>query len=173
MSIPIGTRLGPYEIVAPLGAGGMGEVYRAHDTRLQREVAIKTLPERLAGDPQALSRFDREAKAIAALSHSNILSIFDVELTQPPLFLVTELLEGDTLRRRLKDSAFQWRRAVEIGAAVAEGLAAAHAKGIVHRNLKPENIFLTKDGRVKILDFGLARFKETVELESRTHAPTL
>jgi eukaryotic-like serine/threonine-protein kinase len=173
MSIPNGTRLGPYEILAPLGAGGMGEVYRAHDTRLERDVAIKTLPERLAGDPQALARFDREAKAIAALSHANILSIFDVELTKPPLFLVTELLEGDTLRRRLKDSALQWRRAVEIGAAVAEGLAAAHAKGIVHRDLKPENIFLTKDGRVKILDFGLARFKEALELESRTHAPTL
>ena len=172
MPLAAGTRFGPYEILAPLGAGGMGEVYRAHDTRLDRDVAIKTLPEGLAGDPQALSRFDREAKAIAALSHANILSIFDVELTQAPLFLVTELLEGDTLRRRVKDSALHWRRAVEIGAAVAEGLAAAHAKGIVHRDLKPENIFLTKDGRVKILDFGLARFKEALELESRTHAPT-
>ena len=173
MSIQIGTHLGPYEILAPLGAGGMGEVYRAHDARLGRDVAIKTLPERLARDPQALSRFDREAKAIAALSHSNILSIFDVELTEPPLFLVTELLEGDTLRRRIKDSVLHWRRAVEIGAAVSEGLAAAHAKGIVHRDLKPENIFLTKDGRVKILDFGLARFKEALELESGTHTQTL
>jgi serine/threonine protein kinase len=103
MPLAAGTRFGPNEILAPLDAGGMGEVYRAHDTRLERDVAIKTLPDRLARDPQALSRFEREAKAIAALSHSNILSIFDVELTQPPLFLVTELLTGDTLRWRVKD----------------------------------------------------------------------
>jgi len=173
MALSAGTHLGPYRILAPLGAGGMGEVYRAHDARLERDVAIKTLPERLASDPQALSRFEKEAKAIAALSHANILAIYDAELTKPPLFLVTELLEGETLHQRIMESALPWRRAVEIGALVTEGLAAAHAKGIVHRDLKPANIFLTKDGRVKILDFGLARFKAPLDVEVGTLAPTL
>src|SRR5881628_2475320 len=159
MALFAGTRLGPYEILAPLGAGGMGEVYRARDTRLDRDVAIKVLPEHPAKDPQALARFEREAKAVAALSHPNILALYDVVSHQGVSYAVTELLEGETLRARLTQSAIPWRKAVEIGTVVAEGLAAAHSKGIIHRDLKPENIFLTSDGRVKILDFGLARWK--------------
>src|SRR4051794_33980097 len=156
MSITSGARLGPYEILAPLGAGGMGEVYRAHDTRLRRGVAIKILPERLASDPSALARFDREARAVAALSHPNVLAIHDLGQEGGTAFAVMELLEGESLDRLIMRETIPWRRAVEIGAAVAEGLAAAHAKGIIHRDLKPANVFVTNDGHVKILDFGLA-----------------
>jgi TolB-like protein/Tfp pilus assembly protein PilF len=151
------TRLGPYEILAPVGAGGMGEVYRARDTRLEREVAVKVLPEPFTHDPERRARFEREAKAVAALSHPNILAIHDYGLEQGIAFAVMELLDGETLRGRLAGGALPWRKAVEVGAALADGLAAAHAKGIIHRDLKPENIFLTADGRVIILDFGLAR----------------
>ena len=157
MPLNPGTRLGPYEIISALGAGGMGEVYRARDSRLDRDVAIKVLPENLAADPEALSRFEREAKAVAALSHPNILAIHDFGKDQGIAYAVTELLEGETLRNRLNQSSLPWRKAVEIGVAIAEGLSAAHSKGIIHRDLKPENIFLTSDSRVKILDFGLAR----------------
>ncbi len=157
MLLSAGTRLGPYEILEPIGAGGMGEVYRALDPRLHREVAIKVLPDRLANDPQALARFESEAKAVAAISHPNILAIFDVGADRGVNYAVTELLEGETLRSHLERSALPWRKAVEIGIAIADGLASAHAKGIIHRDLKPENLFLTSDGRVKILDFGLAR----------------
>lgn len=155
----VGTRLGPYEILAPLGAGGMGEVYRAKDTRLDRIVAIKVLPEHLAKDAAALARFEREGKAVAALSHPNILAIHDVGNERGISFVVTELLEGETLRDRLNRSAIPWRKSVEFGIAIADGLAAAHAKGIIHRDLKPENIFITTAGHVKILDFGLARIE--------------
>src|SRR5712692_7278870 len=158
MQLSPGTHLGPYEILSAIGAGGMGEVYRARDPRLARDVAIKVLPEHLSKDPQALARFEREAKAVAALSHPNILAIFDVGSEQGLSYAVTELLEGETLRTRLGRGAMAWRKAAETGAALADGLAAAHAKGITHRDLKPDNIFLTSDGRVKILDFGLARF---------------
>ena len=163
MALTIGERLGPYEILAPLGAGGMGEVYRARDTRLDRDVAIKVLAERLACDPRSLARFHTEAKSIAALSHPNILSIYDVELEHPPLFLVTEFLEGENLGRSIQRSPLPWRRAVSVAIALADGLAAAHSAGIVHRDLKPENIFLTNKGATKILDFGLARFKTGFE----------
>ncbi len=151
--------MGPYQILAPIGAGGMGEVYRARDTRLDRDVAIKVLPEHLAQNPEALARFEREAKAVAALSHPNILAIHDVGNEGGIRYAVMELLEGETLRSRLERSAPAWRKSVEIGAILADGLAAAHSKDIVHRDLKPENIFLTSDGRVKILDFGLARWQ--------------
>src|SRR5881296_3876061 len=172
MALTSGTRLGPYEILAPLGAGGMGEVYRARHTRLEREVAIKVLPEHPAKGPQALARFEREAKAVAALSHPNILALYDVGAHQGVSYAVTELLEGETLRARLAQSAIPWRKAVEIGTAVAEGLAAAHSKGIIHRDLKPENIFLTSDDRIKILDFGLARFSPQLSQQELTDAPT-
>src|SRR5688500_14770768 len=157
MSLPSGTRLGPYEIVAAIGSGGMGDVYRARDTRLDRDVAVKVLPERFFRDADARVRFEREAKAVAALSHANILPIHDYGTTETAAYSVTELLEGQNLRQRLNEGPIAWRKAVEIGAAMADGLAAAHAKGIIHRDLKPENIFLTTDGRVKILDFGLAQ----------------
>jgi len=138
MPLASNTRFGPYEIVSFIGAGGMGEVYRARDTRLDREVAIKVLSERLASDPWSLARFQTEAKSIAALSHPNILSIYDAELEHPPLFLVTELLEGETLSRLIERSPLPWRRAVVIAIALADGLAAAHAARVVHRDLKPE-----------------------------------
>jgi len=159
MAIPSGSRLGPYEVVSPLGAGGMGEVYRARDERLQRDVAIKVLPAAVAGDPERLARFEREARALAQLSHPAILSIFDFGKENQTAYAVTELLEGETLRERLGHEQLSWRRAVEVATAIADGLASAHAAGIVHRDLKPENIFLTRDGRVKILDFGLARIE--------------
>ena len=151
-----------YEIIAPLGVGGMGEVYRAKDLRLDREVAVKVLPEHLAANPDALSRFEREAKAVAALSHPNILAIHDFGSDHGVSFAVMELLEGETLRQRLYSSALPWRKTVEIAISIAEGLSAAHSKGVIHRDLKPENIFLTADGQVKILDFGLAQWKAKI-----------
>jgi serine/threonine protein kinase/tetratricopeptide (TPR) repeat protein len=152
-----GTRLGAYEIVAPLGSGGMGEVYRAHDVRVDRDVAIKVLPQSLARDADARARLVREAKAVAAISHPNVLALYEFEEEGGFAYAVTELLEGETLRAVFNRGPMPWRRAVEIGAAIADGLAAAHAKNIIHRDLKPENVFITDDGRVKILDFGLAR----------------
>ena len=163
MSLAPGTTLGPYEILAELGSGGMGEVYRATDTRLDREVAVKVLPDEVSDDPQALARFEREAKAIAALSHPNILAIYDVGRQQDVSFAVTELLEGETLRARLQGGALPPRKAVAYATQLAEGLAAAHERGITHRDVKPENVFITRDGRVKLLDFGLARTLETDE----------
>jgi serine/threonine protein kinase/Tol biopolymer transport system component len=157
MPLSPGQRLGPYEILAPLGAGGMGEVYRARDPRLERDVAVKVLPEHYADDADSLARFQSEAKAVAALSHPNILAIFDTGQLGDQLFVVTELLEGETLRSRLRQGPLGARKAADTAARVAEGLAAAHEKGIVHRDVKPENLFLLNDGRVKILDFGLAR----------------
>src|SRR5947209_11749461 len=162
------TRLGPYEIVTPLGAGGMGEVYRACDTRLGREVAVKVLPEPFASDPDRLARFEREARAVAALSHPNILAIHDYGAQGAITYAVMELLEGQTLRGRLAKGPLPCREAMEVAGAVAEGLAAAHAKGIIHRDIKPENLFLTSDGRVKILDFGLARVEATAAPEAET-----
>jgi non-specific serine/threonine protein kinase len=153
-----GQQLGPYQILEPLGAGGMGEVYRARDNRLGREVAIKVLPEHLAAHSDRLARFEREARAVAALAHPNILVLHDFSM-EGVAYAVTELLEGETLRSRLTKEPLPWREAVEIGIAIANGLEAAHAKGVIHRDVKPENLFLTSDGRVKILDFGLARIE--------------
>jgi tetratricopeptide (TPR) repeat protein len=163
-----GSRLGPYEIVAPLGAGGMGEVYRARDSRLGREVAVKVLPEAFASRPDRQARFEREARAVAALSHPNILAIHDYGTDGAVTYAVMELLDGETLRGRLASGPVPWKEATEFAAAVAEGLAAAHAKGIVHRDIKPENLFLTADGRVKILDFGLARVTPPPASQSET-----
>ena len=157
MTLEAGARLGPYEIVSPLGAGGMGEVYRARDTRLDRAVAIKVLPERFAADREHRARFEREARAVAAVSHPNIMALHDIGHEGEVFFAVVELLEGETLRTRLRRERLSWRKAVETGIGVAEGMAAAHGRQIVHRDLKPENLFLTSDGLVKILDFGLAR----------------
>lgn len=153
----VGTLIGPYELLAPLGAGGMGEVYRARDSKLGREVAIKMLPEAFASDPERLRRFEREARALGALSHPNILTIHDVGSHEGAPFLVMELLEGGTLRERLRGRALPAKQAVEIALRVARGLAAAHEKGIVHRDLKPENVFVCRNGHVKVLDFGLAK----------------
>jgi eukaryotic-like serine/threonine-protein kinase len=149
-----GTKIGPYEIVAPIGAGGMGEVYRARDTRLGREVAIKVLPASFASDPERLRRFEQEARATGMLNHPNILAVFDVGTHQGSPYLVTELLEGQTLREELPTPR---RKALDYARQIAAGLAAAHAKGVTHRDLKPDNLYITNDGRVKILDFGLAK----------------
>ena len=157
MTLESGTRLGPYEIVAPLGAGGMGEVLRARDTRLKREVAIKILPPAFAEDPKSLARFEREAQAVASISHPNILSIFDVGRQGGVTYLVTELLEGETLRDRMERVTLSPRRSVDLATQIVKGLAAAHERGVIHRDLKPENLFVTRDGLVKILDFGLAK----------------
>jgi serine/threonine protein kinase len=176
MALLAGTRLGPYEILAPIGAGGMGEVYRARDSRLERDVAIKILPEHLSQNPQALARFVRETKTVAALSHPNLLAIFDTGTENGISYAVTELLDGESLRAGLVRSILPWRKTAEIGAALAEGIAAAHSKGITHRDLKPENIFLTADGRVKVLDFGLARIETHqtgADAETQTEAGTV
>lgn len=156
MAALVGTRLGPYEIVAPLGAGGMGAVYRGRDTRLERDVAVKVLPPHLIDSSDALVRFEREARAVAALSHPNILALHDVGRDQSVTYAVTELLEGETLREAIAEGPMPPRRALDVLAQVARGLGAAHERGIVHRDIKPENLFLTRDGRVKILDFGIA-----------------
>ncbi len=173
MALVAATRLGPYEIVAPLGAGGMGEVYRARDTRLGREVAIKVLPSTLSQDADRLRRFEQEARAAGALNHPNILSLYDLGTHDGSPYLVCELLEGETLRRRLESGAPPARKAIEYGLQVARGMAAAHDKGIVHRDLKPENLFLTKDGQVKILDFGLAKLTRPEGMPLDSAAPTL
>jgi Tol biopolymer transport system component len=172
MSLDAGSRLNHFEILAPLGAGGMGEVYRARDTRLEREVAIKVLPRAIASDPDALSRFEREAKAVAALSHPNILAIHDFGRHGETAYAVMELLEGATLRERLAGGAVPPRKAVELGSRIARGLGAAHEKGIVHRDLKPDNVFLTRDGQVKILDFGLARAEPETAYSASPQAQT-
>ncbi len=173
MSLTNGTRLGPYEILAPLGAGGMGEVYRARDTRLGRDVAIKVLPDEVARDAHALARFEQEARAVAALSHPNILALHDVGKEGAVSFVVMELLEGETLREALAKGPLSLRKALDVGLQLAEGLAAAHGKGIVHRDVKPENVFLTKDGHAKLLDFGLARSGPIPTGRDETESPTV
>ena len=172
MALSAGTRLGPYEILAPLGAGGMGEVYRARDEKLDRDVAIKVLPESVATDPDALARFEREAKAVAALSHPNILAIHDFGTHTGISYAVMELLEGETLRGKLDAGPILQKQAVDYALQIAKGLSAAHEKGVIHRDLKPENLFVIKDGHVKILDFGLAKRVEAIAPSKETSAPT-
>ncbi len=165
MPLASGTQLGPYTIQSPLGAGGMGEVYRARDTRLGRDVALKILPESFDHDANRLRRFEQETQAVAALNHPNILAIYDVGEHNSTPFLVSELLEGESLRAVLNRGPLPQRKVVEYAVQVSNGLAAAHDKGIVHRDLKPENLFVCRDGRVKILDFGLAKVAATAAVE--------
>jgi serine/threonine protein kinase len=172
MLLTPGLHLAQYQIIGPLGSGGMGEVYRARDMRLDRDVAIKVMADHIASDPGMRHRFETEAKSIAALSHPNILSIYELAFFEGFPVAVMELLEGETLRSRLKKGAIGWRDAVRIGSAIADGLAAAHTKGVVHRDLKPENIFLTSDDGVKILDFGLA-LQRLQLTEGATEAATM
>jgi serine/threonine protein kinase len=153
VTLDAGSRLGPYEIVSALGAGGMGEVYRAKDSRLGREVAIKVLPAAVAQDPERLRRFEQEARAASAIHHPNLLTVFDVGSHEGTAYLVTELLSGESLRDLMSRGPLTTKKACEIATQASKGLAAAHEKGIVHRDLKPENLFVTKDGITKILDF--------------------
>jgi eukaryotic-like serine/threonine-protein kinase len=172
MPLTAGTKLGPYEIHSPIGAGGMGEVYRARDTRLNRDVAIKILPASFSADPDRLQRFAQESRAAAALNHPNILSIYDIGEDRGAPYVVSELLEGESLRERLRVGPLTSRKALDYAQQIAKGLAAAHDKGIVHRDLKPENLFITSDGRAKILDFGLAKFTHP-EANVSDDAPTM
>jgi Tol biopolymer transport system component len=172
MNLTSGSKLGPYEIIAPLGAGGMGEVYRARDSRLKREVAVKVLPQAFSLDADRLHRFEQEALATAALNHPNILAVFDIGTSEGSPYVVSELLEGETLRDRLRGGSIALRKTLDYALQIAHGLAAAHEKGIIHRDLKPENIFLTKDGRAKILDFGLAKLTQP-DSGDHTSMPTM
>src|SRR5436190_5404209 len=173
MSLRTGARLGRYEILSQLGAGGMGEVYRARDARLGRDVAVKVLPSSFSSDSDRLRRFEQEARAAGVLNHPNILAIYDVGTHDGSPYVVSELLEGETLRNRLGGTSSS-RKSVEYAIQIAQGLAAAHEKGIVHRDLKPENLFITRDGRVKILDFGIAKLTGVGDGSAeKTIAPTM
>ena len=160
MTIPAGTRLGSYEILAPLGAGGMGDVYKARDTKLQRDVALKALPARIEADPDAIARFHREARAIAALNHPHIVTIYAVEEIDGRVFLAMELIDGSTLADLIPPSGLPLDAVMSYAIPLADALGAAHAQGITHRDLKPANVMVTKDGRVKVLDFGLAKLRD-------------
>src|SRR5213080_1849292 len=173
MTIGTGTRLGRYEIRSKIGEGGMGEVYRARDTQLGRDVAVKVLPSTYSVDEQRLSRFEQEASAASALNHPNILIVHDIGSHDGSPYVVSELLEGETLRTRTSGAPLAQRKAIDYALQIAHGLAAAHEKGIVHRDLKPENLFITKDGRVKILDFGLAKLIRPRSGEVDTEAATM
>ena len=172
MSLPAGAKLGRYEIRSKIGEGGMGEVYRGRDTKLNREVAIKVLPTAFSENSERLRRFEQEAQAASALNHPNILIVYDVGTHVGAPYVVSELLEGETLRQRLGGSALGQRRAIDYALHIAQGIAAAHEKGIVHRDLKPDNIFITKDGRLKILDFGVAKLTQPEASHSQTEIPT-
>src|SRR6266542_2985495 len=172
MTLPAGAKLGPYEILSPLGAGGMGEVYRAKDPRLGREVAIKVLPASFSQDADRLRRFEQEARAAGILNHPNITAVYDIGTHEGAPYVVQELLEGETLRSDLAGGKFSPRKAIDYALQLAPGLAAAHEQGIVHRDLTPENLFVTRDGRVKILDFGLAKLTHAEEGSLATSLPT-
>src|SRR5437016_4759752 len=173
MKIATGTKLGRYEIRSKIGEGGMGEVYRAYDATMHREVAIKVLPAALSTDKERLARFEQEAQTAGALNHPNILVIFHIDTHDSAPYIVSELLEGETLRERMGGVVLPQRKAIDFALQTAHGLAAAHEKGIVHRDLKPENVFITKDGRIKILDFGLAKLTGAGDgTQSQTEVPT-
>jgi len=173
MTLTPGTKVGPYAILSPLGAGGMGEVYRARDERLARDVAVKVLPASISTDPDRLRRFELEARATSQLNHPNILAVYDTGMHEGAPYVVAELLEGETLRQKMSGSPLPVRKAIDYAGQIAHGLAAAHQKGIVHRDLKPENLFVTSDGRLKILDFGLAKLVVNVaEGPTLTEVPT-
>src|SRR5580700_7373411 len=174
MALATGTRLGSYEVAAQIGAGGMGEVYQAHDTKLGRDVAIKVLPEAFAHDADRLSRFQREAKMLAALNHPNIATIHGLEHSDGVQYLVMELVSGETLAERVKAGPLGIDEALKIAVQIAEALEAAHEKGIIHRDLKPANVKLTPEGKVKVLDFGLAKaFAGDATNEDISNSPTL
>src|SRR6187551_1880925 len=160
MTLSPNTTLAHYTVISKIGAGGMGEVYRARDSRLARDVAIKLLPPEVSTDQDRLRRFEQEARATSALNHPNILTVYDIGEHEGVPFIVSELLVGEELRDRLNDGAIPLRKTIDYAQQVVSGLAAAHERGIVHRDLKPENLFITKDDRVKILDFGLAKLRE-------------
>jgi eukaryotic-like serine/threonine-protein kinase len=170
MAIASGTKLGPYQISGVLGIGGMGEVYRAHDSRLHRDVAIKVLPEIVAADRDRIARFEQEARATAALNHPNIVALYDIGTERGIAYVVSELLSGTTLRERIEAGPIPSRKVVEIGLGILSGLAAAHERGIAHRDLKPENVIVTADSTVKILDFGLAKLSSVLAAGASTVA---
>src|SRR5499433_1914655 len=172
MTLTAGSKLGPYEVLGQIGAGGMGEVYRASDPRLGREVAIKVLPASFSQDADRLRRFEQEARAAGVLNHPNITAVYDIGAHEGAPYVVQELLEGETLRSCLAGSRLSPKRALDYALQIAHGLSAAHEKGIVHRDLKPENVFVTRDGRVKILDFGLAKLTHQEEGSQVTNLPT-
>src|SRR5689334_5129860 len=173
MAIVAGTRLGNFEILAPLGAGGMGEVYRARDTRLKRDVAIKVLPETVASSPERLARFEREATTVAGLNHPNIVVLHSIEQAGGTRFLTMELVDGSSLGDAITPGGLPAARVIELGIAMSDALVAAHEKGVVHRDLKPANVMLTRDGRVKVLDFGLAKLAEAESDPNLTQAATV
>src|SRR5262245_1799916 len=160
MSLTPATRLGLYEIIAPLGAGGMGEVYRARDTRLKRDIAIKVLPQAVASSPDRLARFEREATTVAGLNHPNIVTVYSIEEAESTRFLTMELVEGRELSTLIAPGGLPLTQVLDLAVPIAEALVAAHEKGIVHRDLKPANVMVTQQGRVKVLDFGLAKLAE-------------
>src|SRR5512132_792506 len=165
MRLTPGARLGPYEVLSVLGTGGMAEVYRARDTRLGREIALKVVNEALAGNPELVRRFEQEARLAGSLNHPNLVAVYDVGLHEGAPYFITELLRGESLRHRLSRGRVPLDSALDWGAQLAQGLAAAHARGIVHRDVKPENVFLTSDGHVKLLDFGIAKLAEGMRAE--------
>jgi eukaryotic-like serine/threonine-protein kinase len=172
MMLVTGTKLGRYEIRSKLGAGGMGEVYQGRDTQLGRDVAVKVLPTSVSTDPDRLRRFEQEACAASALNHPNILVVHDIGAHDGTTYVVSELLDGETLRKRIGGTPLGQRRAIDYALPIANGLAAAHEKGIIHRDLKPDNVFVTNDGRVKILDFGLAKLTQLDGNQGQTDVPT-
>src|SRR5580765_2338155 len=172
MPLPPGMRLGTYEIVAPLGVGGMGEVYRARDLRLGRDIALKVLPEAVAASPDRLVRFEREARMVAAINHPNIVTLHSIEEADGTRFITMELVEGQSLDQHMTAGGLPVARAIDIAVAIADALTAAHDKGVVHRDLKPANVIVTQDGRVKVLDFGLAKHADERSAFETTQAAT-